>query len=129
MFIRLRNSILGFLYRLFLKPLFFLQNPDDVHERMVKFGGFLGTNRATQKLAGWMFDYEHPALAQNILGINFKNPVGLSAGFDKDANLLGILPYVGFGFEEVGSITAKPHGGNEGQWLYRLPEHKTLRVY
>jgi len=61
--------------------------------------------------------------------MTFKNPVGLAAGFDKDANLVDILPAVGFGFEEVGSITAKPCKGNPGKRLWRLPKYKSLVVY
>lgn len=124
----LRNKIIGFLYRQVLKPVLFCQDPDMAHNRMVKFGGWLGKYGLTRSLTRLMFYSGHPVLEQNICGIKFKNPVGLSAGFDKDAYLMDILPGVGFGFEEVGSITARPFGGNQGRWLYRLPEQKSLRV-
>ncbi len=68
-------------------------------------------------------------LEQQILGINFPNPVGLAAGFDKDAWLARIIPSVGFGFEEVGSVTGKPCKGNEGKRLWRLKKSKGLVVY
>ncbi len=67
-------------------------------------------------------------LEQNILGIHFKNPIGLSAGFDKNATLMDIMPSLGFGFTEIGSITANPYGGNPKPVLYRLPKYKALRV-
>lgn len=76
-----------------------------------------------------MFSHENPKLEQSICGIKFKNPVGLSAGFDKDANLLNTLPDVGFGFMSVGTVTYKPYEGNPRPRLYRLPKSKALVVY
>ena len=63
------------------------------------------------------------------MGIKFKNPIGLAAGFDKDAYLPGILPSVGFGFTEVGTITGKPCEGNPKPRLWRLKNSKSLVVY
>lgn len=95
---------------------------------MTATGEFLGKSRVTRGLTRWMFDYADKSLEQNILGISFVNPIGLSAGFDKDARLMDILPSVGFGFEEAGSFTAKAYDGNPKPRLYRLPKQKTLRV-
>jgi dihydroorotate dehydrogenase len=124
-----RNLIFGILYRNLLKPVFFMQDPEDVHDRMTVAGKLLGSNPVTRMLTSLAFNYNHPALEQNIAGIKFKNPLGLAAGFDKEAVLTQILPNVGFGFEEVGSITAKPYEGNAKPRLYRLPEKQALRVY
>lgn len=128
MWYKLRDEITGFLYRWFLKPVFFLQSPELVHNRMVKFGGWLGGHAFAKTAVRLAFDFSHPALEQEVSGIKFKNPIGLSAGFDKDVFLTGILPDVGFGFEEAGSVTARPYSGNEGRWLYRLPKEQSLRV-
>ena len=68
-------------------------------------------------------------LGQNIFGINFKNPVGLSAGFDKNATLIDIMPSLGFGFTEVGSITGEKCEGNPKPRLWRLKKSKSLAVY
>ena len=75
-----------------------------------------------------MFNYQNSKLEQIIAGVKFKNPVGLAAGFDKEAMLPKILPAVGFGFEEVGSITALAFDGNERPWIWRLPEARSLRI-
>lgn len=75
-----------------------------------------------------LFCYENPMLVQKIHGIQFNNPLGLAAGFDKDANLMNILPSIGFGYEEIGSITAKPCSGNHKPRLWRLPQHKSIVV-
>jgi len=66
---------------------------------------------------------------QTIGGIRFSNPIGLAAGFDKNAQLTRILPCVGFGFEEVGSITGEPCVGNPKPRLWRLPKSQGLVVY
>lgn len=65
---------------------------------------------------------ESSRLAVSIAGLDLKNPLGLAAGFDKDAKLLSVLPRMGFGFVEVGAVTPKPQGGNEKPRLFRLQE-------
>ena len=61
-----------------------------------------------------------PRLAQEVFGLTFKNPVGLAAGFDKDADLIQSFPSLGFGFLEVGTITPRPQDGNPKPRLFRL---------
>lgn len=124
----LRNKIIGFIYRNVLRPVFFLQDPEEVHDRMVRFGNVLGRSRFAQNLLGLFFGYQNIKLEQTVAGMHFKNPIGLAAGFDKEALLPEVLPYVGFGFEEAGSVTALPFEGNERPWMWRIPEAKTLRI-
>lgn len=124
-----KNTIIHWLYVYVLKPVFFLMDPENAHDLMTRVGEILGGNSFTRKLTGVMFDYSNPMLEQNILGINFKNPVGLAAGFDKDARLTRILPHVGFGFEEIGSVTGEPCEGNPKPRLWRLPKSRALIVY
>ncbi len=128
MLAEIRDSIIGWLYRSILKPVFFLFDPERIHDRMILTGKILGSNPITRGLTGLMFGYQNPMLEQNLAGIKFKNPVGLAAGFDKEAHIGAILPGVGFGFEEAGSITALPFEGNPRPWMWRLPEYKALRV-
>jgi dihydroorotate dehydrogenase len=127
--IEYRNKVLHTAYKHVLKPIFFINDPETVHDRVSKMGEVLGRFSIGQKLTRSMFGYTHPKLEQTILGINFKNPIGLSAGFDKNAELTDILPYVGFGFIEVGSITGNPCSGNPKPRLWRLPKSKSLAVY
>eukprot|EP01028_Stygiella_incarcerata_P009537 TRINITY_DN4560_c0_g2_i1.p1 TRINITY_DN4560_c0_g2~~TRINITY_DN4560_c0_g2_i1.p1 ORF type:complete len:382 (-),score=83.00 TRINITY_DN4560_c0_g2_i1:201-1346(-) len=126
--VRVRNFGLGLGYKI-LKPIFFHFDPEDVHDTMTKMGILLGKHKSTQLLTSMMMDYSHPMLAQNIHGIHFRNPIGLSAGFDKDVRLVDILPHVGFGFAEVGSITGEPCTGNPRPRLWRIPKEKSLVVY
>jgi dihydroorotate dehydrogenase len=123
-----RNYIWQKIYKWILKPIFFQIDPEVVHDWMSYFLHFLGKYSLTRKIINLSWGYSNPTLGQNILGINFKNPVGLSAGFDKNAALVDIMPSLGFGFTEIGSITAKPYGGNPKPRLYRLPEAKSLRI-
>src|SRR3989344_295688 len=129
MLTKIRNSFLGFIYTKILKPLFFRFDPENVHNRLVRTGELLGKTALGQSLVRGLFFYKHPALEQKILGITFRNPVGLAAGFDKNAELTQILPSIGFGFEEVGSITAKKCEGNPKPRLWRLKESKGLVVH
>ena len=74
----------------------------------------------------WMFVFRSSTLQRNLLGLSFQNPVGLAAGFDKDAKLIDELSCFGFGFIEIGTITPKPQPGNEKPRLFRLPADKAL---
>lgn len=122
------TSFIRWSYRHVLKPVFFKVDPEVVHDRMVGFGAWLGSFAATRRITSWFFEYKDPALEQDILGIHFPNPVGLAAGFDKKAKLAGYMADVGFGFAEVGSITAQPSKGNPGKRLWRLPKSNGLVV-
>ena len=124
-----RNKITHSLYNGLLKPYFFHNDPEVVHDKMTNLGIWLGNHYVGQAVARGLFGYENPMLKQTILGIDFKNPVGLSAGFDKNGELTDILPSVGFGFAEIGSVTASPCAGNPKPRLWRLPESRSLAVY
>ncbi|MBP7005648.1 quinone-dependent dihydroorotate dehydrogenase [Patescibacteria group bacterium] len=117
------------LYRHGAKPFFFAQDPEDVHDRMCELGQNIGRFRVTRWLARKFFRYENNMLEQDIWGIRFSNPIGLAAGFDKNAHLTAVLPSVGFGFEEVGSITGERCEGNPRPRLWRLPQSRGLVVY
>ena len=103
--------------------------PEFIHDRMMHTGKLLGKFDWTRNLTKKAFYYSHSSLKQVIKEIQFDNPIGLSAGFDKDANLISILDDVGFGFTEVGTATHKPYEGNPKPRLYRLKKSKGLVVY
>lgn len=124
-----RNSVFRFLYVNFLKPVFFLLDPEYIHDRMLGVGKLLGRFRLTRWKTRLCFGYRNPKLKQTVLDIEFANPIGLAAGFDKNAEITDILPDVGFGFVEVGSITGEPCPGNPKKRLWRLPKSKSLVVY
>ena len=127
--VRFRNKISHSFYNSVLKPVFFTKDPETIHDRMVKFGIFLGRHSSSRAVTHMLFGYSNDKLKQNILGMTFENPIGLSAGFDKNGELTNIVPNVGFGFEEVGSITGYPCEGNPKPRLWRLPESRGLVVH
>lgn len=78
------------------------------------------------KLVEKNFAYENKLLERKLLGLTFKNPVGLAAGFDKDAQLIDEMAMLGFGFIEIGTLTPKPQEGNAKPRLFRLSEDESL---
>lgn len=125
----MKSVLLKFLYQNTAKRIFFHFDPESVHDRVVKLGKLLGRFSVGRKLTQWLFDYENQMLEQTVAGIYFKNPIGLAAGFDKNAELTQILGSVGFGFEEVGSITGESCPGNKKPRLWRLKKSQSLLVY
>ena len=73
-----------------------------------------------------IYSFNNPKLEKEIFGLRFKNPVGLAAGFDKDAKLINELSAFGFGFIEIGTLTPKPQQGNDKPRLFRLPKDGAL---
>ena len=127
--IQTRNKFTKIAYKKFLKPILFKTDPEIAHNLTTKAGKFLGSNPLTRKAISKSYNYQNKALKQKILGIEFTNPIGLSAGFDKNAELTKIIPEVGFGFMELGSITGEPCKGNPKPRLWRLKTSEGLIVY
>lgn len=129
MFFRVKAAVFGILYRNVLKRVFFLQDPEKVHDQFTWGARKFGSYKFVQWLTRMAFDYKDPILKQTVEGIEFEAPVGLSAGFDKDGHFTQILPDVGFGFMQIGSVTAEAYPGNPAPRLYRLKKSKALVVY
>jgi len=66
-------------------------------------------------------------LTQEVLGIKFHNPIGLAAGFDKNADMIKAMPAMGFGYTEIGTMTPKPQPGNDKPRLFRYPEYEAIQ--
>nr|WP_262914570.1 quinone-dependent dihydroorotate dehydrogenase [Pontibacter vulgaris] len=109
-----------------LRPLLFKLDPEKVH--------YLTTDalRTVYKLpfakgiSNSMFQVQDPRLERELFGLKFPNPVGLAAGFDKDAKLIDELANLGFGFIEIGTLTPKAQEGNPKPRLFRLPEDQAI---
>lgn len=123
------TKIIRLNYKLVLKPILFRKDPEDVHDMFLILGKRLGQSKTLSWLTRVLFYYKSDILTQDILGVKFENPIGLAAGFDKDANIVKTISNVGFGFIEVGSITLKPYEGNPRPRLYRLVYNKALVVF
>ncbi|HVS58155.1 MAG TPA: quinone-dependent dihydroorotate dehydrogenase [Candidatus Saccharimonadales bacterium] len=117
-------------YRRAVKPLLFKQKPDAVHNHLLHVGRRLQHIAPARGLLKASWAYQNPGLlGQTVQGIYFKNPVGLSAGFDKNFELPLLLKSIGFGFMEGGSLTYRECAGNPRPWFYRLPKTKSIVVY
>jgi dihydroorotate dehydrogenase subfamily 2 len=120
--------MIGTIYKKIIKPILFHFPADDVHVFFLKTGNFLGKYSFSKSITEKIFSYKNDILKQNVSGISFANPVGLSAGFDYDADLIDILPSVGFGYHTIGTVTNLPYEGNTRPMLGRLPKSKSLLV-
>ncbi len=116
------------LYKTIFKPIFFLIDPEKVHESISSAGEFFGKVSFVKRTTGSVFKVKDRSLEQSIAGIDFKSPVGLAAGFDYEAKLTQFLPALGFGFETVGTITNSSYEGNPKPLLGRLPRSRSLMV-
>ncbi|MGE5042018.1 MAG: quinone-dependent dihydroorotate dehydrogenase [Candidatus Levyibacteriota bacterium] len=115
-------------YKYFFKPVAFSMDPETVHVHIVSLGEWIGKHRSLRKAVSLALVRRRKSLEQEILGMKFKSPIGLSAGFDYEARLTQISPCVGFGFQSVGTITNRPYEGNHKPRLGRLPKSKSLMV-
>ena len=112
-----------------IRPLIFLMEPEQAHYSLKRVGVFLGKFWITRKLTSALMNYKHKALNITVDGIDYKNPVGLSAGFDKDGELTKIYPHMGFGLAELGSFTGEICPGNPGKRLFRMIKSKAIVVW
>ena len=124
----IRNKILWLGFRA-IRPLIFLMEPEQAHYSLKRMGVLLGSNPVTRWLTGLLMDYNHKSLAITVDGIDYRNPVGLSAGFDKDGELTKIYPSIGFGLAELGSFTGEICPGNPGKRLFRMIKSKAIVVW
>lgn len=113
------------MYRL-LKPILFQFDPEKVHyfvtRNLKRFNSFPG-GRAFGRI---IWDLQDARLEKEVFGLKFKNPVGLAAGFDKNAEFIGEMADLGFGFIEVGTVTPLPQPGNIKPRMFRLPADSAL---
>lgn len=113
-------------YKTLLKPLLFRMEAEKAHETVYRFAETSSGNELLKFLARLIYGYSSPRLGQNLWGLHFPNPVGLAAGFDKNGSIPEIMEALGFGYVEVGSVTAQPSTGNPRPRLFRLPEDRAL---
>lgn len=100
--------------------------PEAAHHRVTHGLSFFSKIWGMKSIIKSMYCYEHPSLEREVFGIRFKNPVGLAAGFDKNAEYVDELSRLGFGFIEIGTVTPKPQPGNEQPRMFRLVEDEAL---
>ena len=113
-------------YKAAVRPILFQLPADKAHDLTLDISSFASSKTWITKVVEQVYSREHPELSQNIWGLTFKNPVGVAAGFDKNGHTTQLMEALGFGFIEVGSITANASTGNPLPRSWRLPDDQAL---
>lgn len=114
------------MYKVFIKPVFFLFAPETIHHIVFKLIKFFCKVPGIPAVLKNCYVITDKRLERKLFGLTFPNPVGLAAGFDKDAKLVDELGYFGFGFIEIGTLTPKAQPGNDKPRMFRLPKDEAL---
>jgi len=114
------------MYKVLIRPLFFLFDPEKIHHFTFAFIRLVCKIPGVTWLLKRLYVVGDVRLERKVFGLTFKNPVGLAAGFDKDAKLFNELNYLGFGFIEIGTLTPKPQDGNPKKRLFRLIDDQAI---
>ncbi|MBL7883195.1 MAG: quinone-dependent dihydroorotate dehydrogenase [Bacteroidia bacterium] len=114
------------MYKLIIKPIFFLFQPETIHHIVFKILKIINTIPGVSAITKACYVINDQKLERKLFGLTFPNPVGLAAGFDKDAKLYEELGNYGFGFIEIGTLTPKAQPGNEQPRMFRLPQDEAL---
>lgn len=110
----------------YLRKILFLLQPEEVHGIVMRLLKWLRYIPLSGLAMRFFFSYRHPSLERNVFGLNFKNPVGLAAGFDKNGDSYNSLANFGFGFIEIGSLTPEAQPGNPQPRCFRLPQDEAI---
>jgi len=108
------------------RNLLFMLPPETAHSISMQGLHHAASIPFIKKQLAAQFQYPEKNLAKTCFGLHFPNPVGLGAGFDKNAAYLDELEMLGFGFVEIGTVTPKPQAGNAAPRLFRIPDQKAL---
>ncbi|MFD2556931.1 quinone-dependent dihydroorotate dehydrogenase [Sphingobacterium tabacisoli] len=113
------------MYKL-VKPIFFSMNPEKAHHTVT--GGLKNFSKiwGAKALLKSIYSVSDPRLEREVFGLKFKNPVGLAAGFDKNAEYIEDMAKFGFGFIEIGTVTPRPQPGNDKPRMFRLVDDAAL---
>lgn len=114
------------MYKLLIRPILFWFDPEDVHHFSFSFIKFISKILFVPAILKSIYEVKDMRLEREVFGLKFRNPVGLAAGFDKDAKCYQELSNFGFGFIEIGTLTPKPQDGNPKKRLFRLKSDSAI---
>lgn len=114
------------MYTKIIRPILFLLSPEKIHSLVVSFLKIAFRIPGVKWIVRKYSTYNHPSLKREVFGLQFKNPVGFAAGFDKNAEVFQDFEAFGFSFIEVGTVTPKPQPGNPKPRSFRLKADKAL---
>lgn len=116
------------LYQSLLRPLLFRLNPETSHSLTVEACRLGGRIPLVPRAMHAMLSHSAPELQCEVAGIRLENPIGLAAGWDKSGRALRMIDHLGFGFAEIGSVSARSSVGNPKPRLFRVPEEQAIIV-
>ena len=114
------------MYKQLIRPILFRFSPETAHKMTMRMLSALRKVPFLGKSIKMLFKYNDPSLKRNLFGLEFRNPVGLAAGIDKNGDFYNELSWFGFSFIEIGSLTPEPQDGNPKPRLFRLPQDRAL---
>ncbi|MCH7408771.1 quinone-dependent dihydroorotate dehydrogenase [Belliella sp. DSM 111904] len=114
------------MYKAIIKPILFKRSPESAHYFTFAWIKRLFNLPIIKPIVKSQFELEDPTLEREVFGLKFKNPIGLAAGFDKDAKVIDEMSLLGFGFIEIGTLTPKPQEGNPKPRMFRLPKDQAI---
>lgn len=114
------------MYKLIIRPFFFLFDPEKIHYFTFSFIKLVSKIPLVSNIFRAIYQVNEKKLERTLFGLTFKNPVGLAAGFDKNAVLYNELANFGFGFIEIGTVTPKGQAGNPKKRLFRLKDDQGI---
>jgi dihydroorotate dehydrogenase len=114
------------MYKHLIKPLLFLFDPEKIHHFLFRFFRLLQKLPFCTSIIGLVFKKKNPQCERQLFGLKFPNPVGLAAGFDKNAQVIDMMDAFGFGFVEIGTLTPVEQSGNPKKRIFRLPQDNAL---
>lgn len=114
------------MYKLFVKPYLFSLDPEKAHYKALKLHRIVLAIPLLNLFYRRKKIHDHKSLQRKVFGITFPNPVGMAAGFDKDAKYMHQLAEMGFGCVEVGTVTPLAQPGNDKPRLFRLKKDEAL---
>lgn len=114
------------MYKSIIRPILFWFDPEQVHHFTFSLIRFINKIPLVTQLIKSVYTVEDSRLERHVFGLTFKNPVGLAAGFDKNAVLYNELSHFGFGFIEIGTVTPKGQIGNPKRRLFRLKDDQGI---
>ncbi|CAM1354458.1 quinone-dependent dihydroorotate dehydrogenase [Tenacibaculum insulae] len=114
------------MYKILIRPIFFLFDPEKIHYFTFSLVKFMTKIPFMASIFRGMYQVNNKKLERNLFGLTFKNPVGLAAGFDKNAVLYNELANFGFGFVEIGTVTPRGQAGNPKKRLFRLKDDQGI---
>ncbi len=114
------------MYKTIIRPILFQFDPERIHGWIFFWFKLLQHIPFGTKIFSKFNQYQHPNLEKELFGLKFSNPIGLAAGFDKNAEVIDVFAAMGFGFVEIGTLTPLAQSGNPKKRIFRLPKDEAL---